>query len=102
MNKSKISNTINNINETGKVFGIGIFHPKAVREAYAEWEVKHLHFLIIKLISMVLFSFGIVRFIFDGEDLLFDLSLLLFICVLIVINREYNKQAPEELKRRYI
>ena len=97
-----------NINETGKVFGRQIFQPKAVRDAYSEWEKGHQSrfWKILNFTFILILSFISVKLYTDSYPLL-DL-LVKMICVIfmycgiqaLILNRQYNKQAADGLKKR--
>lgn len=93
-----------NINETGKIFGIGIIQPKAVRVEYDKWiKENHTHSWMIKFPFVLSLAFLILECQNNTHPSLVvpaSVVLLISIIALMILNRQYNKQAPEGLKRR--
>jgi len=111
--------------ESGKLVGIKILQPEAVQTEFKKWKKeKYPHFgileeilifplalciaiMILEEISMLTtaFSFSLTEGSLDLhlETILKNIAILSIFILLIymsVLHIQYNKQAPEELKRR--
>ena len=93
-----------NINETGKVFGIPILQPKAVRIEFDNWtRENHPRLWMFQCILIVTSAIGVYGWQTDKHplmELLLYSSVIALMLTISILSRQYNKQAPEGLKRR--
>lgn len=93
-----------NINETGKIFGIPIFQPKAIQTEFENWiKEKHPHFGLAQIITALIATIGFAGWylkLHPSSLLVVILPFLVYMIYIMMLSRQYNKQAPEGLRRR--
>lgn len=90
--------------ESGKILRVPLLQPQAVQVEYEKWRKEnHPRFWIIKYMFIFTLGFLIAEWQTNKYPLMEKLALvILLICTIIwiIYDRQYNKQAPEGLKRR--
>lgn len=93
-----------NINETGKVFGIPILQPKAVQTEFDSWlKENHPYFGVFQFIISLITAIGIVGWytnVHPTAPLVTLIPFAAYLGVVKILGKQYDKQAPEELKRK--
>lgn len=109
--------------ESGKIFGVPLLQPQAVQDEWEKWRKEqsicydiiagiillplafYIAVLIVKELSMFTTAFTFsgdilnLHSIINLKDITM-LSLIIWLIYMMILSRQYNKQAPEELKRR--